>query len=429
MTAFDQAPPLPNSGRALTAGRTAGKAGVPRARPASRGARQILEVWLFVTILISFLVFIEPAPYEFALVILAFAGLLASVTIQRQLLPMLWLLVLWNIGGMVAYFRVSDRDLTDRFVIITLFMAISAIVFAAIFSNDSVRRLNILRIAYILAAFLAAIAGIVGYFKLLPGAGPLLAPAGRASGPFKDPNVYGPFLILPILFLLQSLLTRGVRLVSTAVLLVLLLGYFLSFSRGAWIHFLVSAVIMLGLMILTAETHKLRARLILLGIVCGMLLAAGIAFAISFDEIATMFRDRAHVVQTYDVGSGGRFTLQSLALTEILNFPLGMGPYGFQFIYGLQQHNVYLQAFLVYGWIGGLAYIALVLLTLFYGFFTLLKRTPWQPALIALYATFVGAVGEGIVIDTDHWRHFFMILGIIWGLVVATQNLESRVRA
>jgi len=27
------------------------------------------------------------------------------------------------------------------------------------------------------------------------------------------------------------------------------------------------------------------------------------------------------------------------------------------------------------------------------------------------------------VIDTDHWRHYFLLLGMVWGLSVATMNL------
>ena len=392
----------------------------------SRGATQILDFLLFFTIVISGFVFIEPSPYEFAIVPLTFGCLIAGVTIRRELLPMIWLLLLWNIGGAIAYFRVSDQDLTDRFVIITMFMAVSAIIFASLFSSDSMRRLRILRAAYIIAALLAATAGIIGYFNLTSGLGELFAPGGRARGPFKDPNVYGPFLILPILFLLQSLLSRGVRILPTATLLVILFGFFLSFSRGAWIHFVVSGVVMLGLMIVTAESHRARLRLILLGAVCVGLLAMAMAAALSLDSIASMFEQRAQVVQSYDVGSGGRFTLQNLALTEILNYPFGMGPFGFSEAYGIQQHNVYLQAFLVYGWLGGLAYVALIVLTLVVGLGAALKRTPWQPYLIAVYATFVGVVGEGIVIDTDHWRHFFLLLGIIWGLVAASRDLKRR---
>jgi hypothetical protein len=30
-------------------------------------------------------------------------------------------------------------------------------------------------------------------------------------------------------------------------------------------------------------------------------------------------------------------------------------------------------------------------------------------------------MAEGFVIDTDHWRHFYLILGIIWGLAAASR--------
>jgi putative Mn2+ efflux pump MntP len=46
--------------------------------------------------------------------------------------------------------------------------------------------------------------------------------------------------------------------------------------------------------------------------------------------------------------------------------------------------------------------------------------TPWQPYLITALGAFTGEVLEGFVIDTDHWRHFFLLLGIIWGLWAAT---------
>ena len=63
-----------------------------------------------------------------------------------------------------------------------------------------------------------------------------------------------------------------------------------------------------------------------------------------------------------------------------------------------------MQAFLVYGWIGGAAYVALVMVTLAMGFRSSLLPAPWQTYLIAAYATFVGEAFEGFIVDTDHWR-------------------------
>ena len=99
-----------------------------------------------------------------------------------------------------------------------------------------------------------------------------------------------------------------------------------------------------------------------------------------------------------------------------------MGPFEFSRVHGLQQHNVYLQAFLVYGWAGGMAYLTLLARRSGRPFAPCFVRTPWQPYLICAFATFVGEVLEGFVIDTDHWRHFFLLLGMIWGLAAATFN-------
>ena len=155
--------------------------------------------------------------------------------------------------------------------------------------------------------------------------------------------------------------------------------------------------------------------------VLSLLALAGIlALLLSFDSIGEMFRERAQLIQTYDVGEGGRFRLQELALASVLNFPNGMGPFEFARVHGLQQHNVYLQAFLVYGWAGALAYLLLLLSTLWVGLRSAFVRTPWQAYAITAYAAFVGEVAEGFVIDTDHWRHFFLLLGMVWGLAAAT---------
>jgi O-antigen ligase len=115
---------------------------------------------------------------------------------------------------------------------------------------------------------------------------------------------------------------------------------------------------------------------------------------------------------------------------EFLDHPFGMGPYAFQDKYGLQQHNVYLQALLVYGWVGGAAYIALVLMTLVVGLRASAIRTDWQPYLIAAYGAFVGEVLESFIIDSDHWRHYFLLLGMVWGLSAASlRALQARTHA
>jgi hypothetical protein len=235
--------------------------------------------------------------------------------------------------------------------------------------------------------------------------------------------VFGPFLIWPALFLAERVLTRRIGLADLAALGALLLGLLLSFSRGAWVHFAVSAMVMVALSFLTAPSQKTRLRIFGLSGLSVAALAVFILVLLSIPSVQLMFNERAHLINSYDVGQGGRFRLQELAVTAVLNFPDGMGPFGFATAQGLQQHNVYLQAFLVYGWIGGVAYIMLLLSTVYVGLRTAFIRTPWQPYLITAVAALIGEMAEGFVIDTDHWRHFFLLLGMIWGCAAATFKL------
>jgi len=170
----------------------------------------------------------------------------------------------------------------------------------------------------------------------------------------------------------------------------------------------------------------MRARILLFTV--GAVLAMMLLFIAltSIGSVHDLFLERAKAIQPYDVGPGGRFWEQKLALSVILDHPNGMGPFEFSRVFGTQQHDVYMQGFLVYGWLGGAAYLALVVVTLAIGLRAALAPTRWQSYLIAAYAGFVGEACEGLIVDTDHWRHFFLLLGMIWGLTAATINFARR---
>src|ERR1700712_2922644 len=86
-------------------------------------------------------------------------------------------------------------------------MAVTVMFFAMVISEDTAARLDMLRRGLIVGALIAAIAGVAGYFNLVPGGRDLLTLYNRARGTFKDPNVLGAFLILPSLFVLQSVVS------------------------------------------------------------------------------------------------------------------------------------------------------------------------------------------------------------------------------
>jgi hypothetical protein len=404
----------------------------PRNAGTAAAAQPLLNVVLFITVLTSSIAFIEPSPHDalmFALLVMCIA---ARVPFDRKLVPLLLLLIVWLIGGLFSLIQVGDQAKPIQYAGTSVYLAIAALTFACLFCDGNLARLLIVRRAYVLAALIATAAGYVGFFHLLPGYS-LFLDNDRVSATFKDPNVYGPFLIFPLLLLIIDLLTRGLRPLRLVVVALLLGGLLLSFSRGAWMHFAVSAAVAMTFLIATAPDARMRARIGTFGIIAAIVLALFVIAFMSISSVHDLFVERASAIQPYDVGPGGRFWLQRLALDSILDHPNGLGPFEFSRIYGGQQHDVYMQGFLVYGWLGGAAYLALVLVTLAIGLRAALVSTPWQIYLIAGYAAFVGEAVEGFIVDTDHWRHFFLLLGLIWGLTAATINfrrrLSSRVEA
>ena len=172
-------------------------------------------------------------------------------------------------------------------------------------------------------------------------------------------------------------------------------GLLLSFSRGAWAHFAISAAVG-SLTIFRGHARSAHARTHRRGRRADAILFAALLVGalMSIGSVHDMFVERAKAIQPYDVGPGGRFWLQQQALGTILENPNGLGPFEFDRIFGLQQHNVYMQGFLVYGWLGGAAYLTLVAVTLMLGLLTVPIAAPWQYYLITAYAVFVGEAGR-----------------------------------
>jgi hypothetical protein len=394
-------------------------------------AEQLLNSVLFITVLASAIAFIEPSPHDALMFVLLLTCVTARVRFDRKLIPLLILTVLWLVGGAMSLTQVGDDAKAIQYFGTSVYLGIAAVMFACLFSDGNPVRLSILRRAYILAALYATLAGYIGFFHLLPHSDIFLAYSedggvGRVSATFKDPNVYGPFLIYPLLLLMIGFLTRGVTLLGLVMIAFLLGGLFLSFSRGAWFHFGLSAVVAIATLYVASPNPRMRTRIIIFSVAGAFAVALLLIALTSIGSVHDLLLVRAKAIQPYDVGSGGRFSLQELAIGAILDHPNGMGPDQFGIIFGGQQHNVYMECFLVYGWLGGATYLAIVALTFMIGLRNMLMPTPWQGFLIAAYAAFVGEAAESLIIDSDHWRHFFLIVGLVWGLSVATINWRRR---
>ena len=370
------------------------------------------------------IVLIEPSPYELVTLVAAIIFCATGLRLRLVFMPLLLLLFLVNIGYTIGAASLMDKPEVANWIATSWYMAVTVVFFAMVVSEDTAARLGMLRRGLIVGALIAAIAGIAGYFNLVPGGHDLLTLYERARGTFKDPNVLGAFLILPALFALQGVVSDniGKSFRSAISLGIMALAILLAFSRAAWGGFAITSAFMLALMVLTSQSRAQRSRIMVMSVVAVIIAVMLIAVLLSFDTIGEMFKQRASFDQSYDEGRFGRFGRHILGADMALDLPFGIGPLQFHRYFPEDTHNSYLNAFMSGGWIAGVCYPALVFVTVIMGFRHLFVRVPWQRTYLAIFAAFLGTVGENFIIDTDHWRHFWMMLGAMWGMFAAAQR-------
>src|SRR5690242_1154538 len=230
---------------------------------------------LWLTGLFGALVFVEPSPYEIASLLTILVFIVTGLTLRSALMPFAVLLVLYNLGFAIAVVPVLDEPKSLLWVLVSCYLGSTALFFAVMLGENTERRLALLLRGYSTAAAIAALAAIVGYFRLVPGAD-LFVIYDRARGTFNDPNVLGAFVVLPALLAFQRVLAG--RLVETMrggiLLMILLAALLLSFSRGAWGQFVVAAIIMMLLSFMTTRSARERLRIVLFALAGAVLVAS-----------------------------------------------------------------------------------------------------------------------------------------------------------
>jgi O-antigen ligase len=396
------------------------------ARPSAERLRRAL-LWLMG--FAGAIVMIEPSPYEAVGLVTMAVFALTGLTLRPALAPLIVLLMLLDAGYVLALMPVIDQDDAVIWVLVSVFLAMSAIFLAAMLGTHTQVRLDWLLRGYVAAAVLVSVLAIAGYFHLIGSASDLFVLYERARGTFKDPNVLGAFLVLPGLIAFQRVLVGRLRIAvrSSVTLLIILAALLLTFSRGAWGQFVLAALVLMGLTFITSRSNRERVRIVLLALAGIAAVTLFVAALLSIGKVADLFSARASLDQSYDLGPMGRFGRYALGAEFALDNPLGLGPLQFPRLLPEAPHNVYLNAFMSGGWLAGFAYLTLTALTLVMGLRYLLVETPWRATYHAIYAAYLGMVIESAIIDSDHWRHYFLILGVLWGLMAATRARRPNV--
>lgn len=408
---------------------TVTESGLPREVVQAKAISIITSAAVTFGVFLGGFVLFEPAPYELYMAGLIAVWALFGLRISKYAAILLTLLVLFNVGGLISMGVMGDLYQTPLYLAVSLFLAFTAVFFVAIVEGDHTRY-RLIVLGWVAAALVTGTLGIAGYFHLFPGADKFTL-YDRASGAFADPNVFGPFLVLPAIWLFHRLLTGNPLLlpVTAGAFVLIVAAIFFSFSRGAWGLFAMSAVLLMIALFLRSQSSLFRLRLALMAVLAISILVAAILVALQLPGVADFFAMRARLVQEYDGGHLGRFARFGIGFQMAIEHPLGIGPLNFGRMLGEDTHNIWLKTLMDYGWLGFTSFLTMVLWTIVGGFRILFRERPWQPYLLCAYVVFLGHLGLGTVIDMDHWRHFYLLIGLIWGAMALEQRYQHRMLA
>lgn len=391
---------------------------------------RLLEALFWITSLSGSVVFIEPSPYDFLILLTMVTWFLGGFTVHRAALPGAALLMLWTLGGYASLIPYWNEPEPVEFMTHTLFISMTGVFYMLFFSQDAVRRFELCMSGYAASCLLAAVIA-VGSWAGLFGSLQTMTLDGRAMAPFKDPNVLGSYMVPGVLYFVQRLLLGRLRFWPVTLLGLALSGaaLFASFSRGSWGAGIVSVFVLTLLSMITADSPRMRLRIGAAAAGVTLIVSLGVAGVLATDaSVREFFVKRASATQEYDEGPTGRFGNQLRSLPMLVERPNGMGPLRFRLTFGIEPHNSYVNAFASNGWLGGFAFFGLAILTLGVLFRASLQRTPFQRAAQLVAAAALVFFLQGLQIDIDHWRFFWIFVGAAWGLEAARVRWITQTR-
>jgi O-antigen ligase len=363
-----------------------------------------------VGLLLMAVVKFEPAPADglFAIVI-AVALVTGRFHIVRAPLVILATLGAFLILNLVSAVDAIDPYRAAYFFSITMYLSVFALWFTGYLR--SARQARTVVLAYVAGAVGSAVLGTLA-LTVGVGSASLTAYDGtRAVALFKDPNVFGPFLVPAALIVLEESLRgrllTGRPMVKRLIFVILLVGILFSYSRAAWVNVVVATVVMLVVLALRRRSGRGALRMLVIILVAGLAVAA----TVSFTQSAAFLQQRAQR-QAYD---SDRFDAQRRGVQLGEERPFGIGPGQFERRSAVSTHSTYVRVLAEQGILGFLAIAFLFLATLLFAVRNAIHgRDTYGIGSAALLGIWCGILVNSLVVDTLHWRHLWFVAALIW---------------
>lgn len=366
-----------------------------------------IEKYVYFTMICSSLVLIEPSPYDLLIIVLIMIGFTFSYfQIEERLLFPILVLSAFIICNLLSLYFMTDLFIAIRYSFITFYLIVSWLLLVSL-ANESL--LKVILNGYLISAVITVMIGIAAYSKLLPMSEQFLM-FDRVKSTFKDPNVFGPFLVFPALFALSlTELTRVkplVKVVSFSLFILLVSGIVLSFSRAAWGNFGIS--FFLYFVILKREFFFRRIKTMIIVLMIGL---PFFIYLVQLPFIQELFTSRL-MIKNYD---SDRFATQQSAIEMGMLNPLGQGPGQSEYVFQYSPHSLYARVFTENGLFGLLSIITLLVASAYRAFKSYWQSTgEYAVIFVIIFSSLIGLIFNSFFIDTLHWRHFWLVLSLAY---------------
>lgn len=359
-----------------------------------------------IALITNWYVRIEPAPCDYLFAMLIFIWFVKR---YRQLKKhKLLLFAPFASFALIYCISLSSSPTLSacRYTLITMYLLCTSVFFADFILTHNNKAKTLFWGSLSISGLIASITGYLGQLGV-PGFSWAVWGENRAVAGFKDPNVYGAFLV-PIALLAVSKFrwAKGWENFKWWALCSLTIsGVILSLSRGALLNLLVTGLIYFVLSSRLLIKHILKLSTILFGVA----ILTSVVFIVR-SETSNALIQRAGFMPYDEI----RFEKQKEALHLILQHPFGIGPGQSETVLQYATHNTYLRVLLENGWIAFTCFVALIVISLFSAFRrirTTLDVNDKEFETVTI-ASLIGILVNGFVIDTLHWRHFWWLLGL-----------------
>jgi O-antigen ligase len=379
----------------------------------------LFQLFIVATFATASFVVIEPAPFDLLVILLIMSALATNrLRLSKSLAPLSILVLAFTAARLLSVLSAADSADSMRFFLITSYLSLSALALSCLISKLGFEAVDTIFLGLSVGMYITLAFVLLAFLRILPIQDlVLIYGETRAKGFFKDPNVMAPAMIpVCIFYLMKYRMKRSTICLATSLSAACLV--ILSFSRGAVITLFLSVVIF-SLFSIKVEGFKSIKRLILAS---ALLATSGVVIylGISASNYAYLL-DATKRETNYD---NDRFLVHRLLLGQISTHPFGKGPGEtnsfVQSTYALQgsgaAHNTYLRVAFENGWLGLGIYLSIIFCSALVVYNSIRGSAIYCRYNAALGSSLIASVTSALTVDTLHWRHFWVLIGLIWGV-------------